>query len=215
MILFTGINNRIMKKYFTFEDLVPPTNRIEAIEFFNNLFENNNPLIVEIGSGNGHFLVDYAFQKPDYNFIGTELLGGRAKKFYKKICKRELKNIAVYKGDARVFIWEYLYDEMVNEFIILFPDPWPKKRHHKHRLIKEGFIKMLSRRLKKNGLISIATDHEEYRNWIIDEFKKVKELIQVYMDGYSSYPEEYPSTLFLERFKDYGKEIYFMRYRKA
>ena len=204
-----------MEKYFTFEDIAPPTNKIYAINFFKNIFKNNKTLIVEIGSGNGHFLVNYSKIKPEYNFIGIEMLGGRAKKFYKKITKQGLKNIAVYKGDARIFIWEYLYEEMVNEFIILFPDPWPKKKHHKHRLLKEGFIRMLLYRLEKNGLISIATDHEEYRDWIINEFKKVKELKAFYKNGYSHYPDEYPSTLFLERFKKHGKEIYFMRYRKV
>ena len=203
-----------MNKFFTFENIIPPANKAESLKFFEDLFGNNNPLIVEIGSGNGHFLVDYAQTKPNYNFIGTEILGGRAKKFYKKITKRNLRNIAIFKGDARIFIWEYLYEEMVFEFIILFPDPWPKKRHHKHRLLKEKFIGMLAHRLKSSGIISIATDHEEYRDWIIEEFNKVKELEPVYSSLYSSYPKEYPSTLFLERFKEHGKIIYFMRYRK-
>ncbi len=208
------MNVKDMKRFFTLEDVIPPVDKKDAQRFFKNLFENANPLIVEIGSGNGHFLVDYAIMNPDYNFIGTEILGGRARKFYRKIEKRDLKNIAVFKGDSRIFIWEFLYENMVKEFIILFPDPWPKKRHHKHRLLKEGFIKMLEERLEPEGVISIATDHIDYRDWIIEEFKKVNTLVPLFKSGYSSYPDNYPSTLFLERFKEHGKEIFFMRYKK-
>jgi len=204
-----------MEKFLTFKGTIPPVNRTESIEFFRKLFDNDKSLIIEIGSGNGHFLVNYAQIKQEYNFIGTEILEGRAKKLYKKVLKRELKNIAVFKGDTQVFIWEYFYGDMINEFIILFPDPWPKKRHHKHRLLKEGFIMMLANRLKKGGFISIATDHKDYRDYIIREFKKIEELVSVYNYGYSSYPKEYPSSLFLERFKRYGKEISFMRYKKV
>ncbi len=208
------MENMKVKKFFTLEDVIPPTNKKEAEEFFLRLFGNKNPIVVEIGSGNGHFLVEYSMMNPHLNFIGTEILGGRARKFYSKIEKRNLQNIAVFKGDSRIFIWEFLYEEMVKEFIALFPDPWPKKRHHKHRLLKEGFIRMLTIRLQKGGYISIATDHEEYRDWIIEEFKKVDQLKPVYKEGYSSYPESYPSSLFLERFKEYGRKIYFMRYKK-
>jgi len=196
-------------------EVIPPADRSEAIKYFGDLFGNSNPLVVEIGSGNGHFLVDYARTNPDKNFIGIEMLWGRAKKFHKKVEKRDLKNVAVFRGDARIFIWEFLYESMVEEFIILFPDPWPKTRHHKHRLLKKGFIEMLHFRLVEGGVVSIATDHTGYRDWIMDAFSGVKGFRPLYEAGYSHYPEDYPATLFHSRLIEKGCEIYFLRYIKS
>ncbi len=203
-----------MGSFFQIQDTLPPENRREMLDFFWNIFRNNNPLVVEIGSGNGHFLVDYAKSHPEYNFIGVEILMGRAKKFYSKIVKRSLQNIAVFRGDARRFLWEYLYEESVQEFIFLFPDPWPKKRHHKHRLLNTQFIPMLETRLIKGGLVSIATDFCEYRDWILNEFKKIVSFKNLFKNGYSTYPHDYPGTLFEERFRKSGKGIYYMQFIK-
>lgn len=203
-----------MGSFYQIQNTIPPENRREMLDFFLEVFGNNNPLVVEIGSGNGHFLVDYAKWHPDYNFIGTEILMGRAKKFYSKIVKRSLQNIAVFRGDARRFLWEYLYEESVQEFIFLFPDPWPKKRHHKHRILNAQFIRMIEIRLIQGGLVSIATDFCEYRDWILDEFRKMPSFTNLYKNGYSSYPDDYPRTLFQDRFRNSGKGIYYMQFMK-
>jgi tRNA (guanine-N7-)-methyltransferase len=166
------VKSKSMGTFFDLKDAIPPENREETLYLFEEIFGNRKLPIVEIGSGNGHFLVACAVKNPDKNYIGTEILGGRARKFYSKIEKRSLKNIAVFKGDARRFVWEFLYENTVEEFIILFPDPWPKKRHHKHRLFKDAFIGMLSERLTDGGAVSIATDHAEYRDWVLEEFQK-------------------------------------------
>ena len=204
-----------MQTLFHIKDTIPPESREEMCDFFHTIFGNDNPLVVEIGSGNGHFLIEYAKKSSIHNFIGTELLFGRAKKFHSKIEKQSLKNIVVFKGDARRFVWEFLYRESVEEFIILFPDPWPKKRHHKHRLLNAAFINMLQTRLTPQGLTSIATDYREYRDWILNEFEKVKGFTNIYDKSYSTYPDHYPKTLFEERFRNEGREIYFVQMKKS
>lgn len=202
------------ESFYDLNKAIPPENRPESLDFFRSLFGNKNPLVVEIGSGNGHFLVDCAAAHPDRNYIGTEILLGRARKFLKKIDKRSLHNIVLFKGDARRFVWEFLYEETVHEFIIHFPDPWPKKRHHKHRLLTDRFIHMMHIRLVDNGSVSITTDHAEYRDRIVEEFQKVKGFVNPKPTVFSDYPKDYPTTLFNERFKEQGRPIYFMRYRK-
>jgi len=200
-------------RFFDLKEVIAPETKNEALRFFHDLLGNKNPLIVEIGSGNGHFLVDYAIMHPEKNFIGTEVLYGRARKFFKKVQNRNLKNLLVFRGDSRQFIWEFLYQEMVEEFIILFPDPWPKKRHHKHRLLKAPFIKMLHYRLVPGGEVSIATDFEPYRDWIIREFESAGGFKNLSGSG-SDYPGHYPDTLFHQRFRNEGKNIYFLKFRK-
>ena len=204
-----------MHPIFFLSEVIPPNSKEEMGNYFYNLFGNTNPLVVEIGSGNGHFLVEYAMRHQDKNFIGTEILAGRTRKFHSKIQKRELRNILVFKGDARQFVWEYLYEESVHEFIILFPDPWPKKRHHKHRILTAPFIQMLRLRLKAGGTVSIATDYTEYRDWILDEFGRNGGFINICSQGYTKYPEDYPKTLFKQRFKEEKSDIYFLCFKKS
>lgn len=204
----------MMNRFFILSDVIPPENREEQTRFFQGIFGNTNPLIVEIGSGNGHFLVEIAMRNPHKNFIGTEILGGRARKFNSKVLKRGLKNIAIFKGDARQFVWEFLYEETVEEFIILFPDPWPKRKHHKHRILTQPFINMLKQRLIKGGTITISTDNEDYRDWIIEEFKKTGSFKNLFKEGFSQWPDHYPESLFKERFRKMQRPIYFMQYKK-
>jgi tRNA (guanine-N7-)-methyltransferase len=203
-----------MDAYLNVNDEIPPENREEAVRYFLSLFGNLNPLVVELGSGNGHFLVECAVGSPDRNFVGTEKLGGRAAKFMEKAEKRNLKNLVVFRGEIRRFVWEFLYDGMVSEFVALFPDPWPKKRHHKHRLFSKPFVDMLERRLVPGGCVSIATDSEEYRDLIIEEFGAGRGFRNCFEGGYGPYPPDIPETLFLKRFRKLGKEVCFMRFTK-
>jgi tRNA (guanine-N7-)-methyltransferase len=203
-----------MKTLFYISEVIPPENREASRSFYHDIFKNSNPITVEIGSGNGHFLVDRAIRYPEKNFIGTEILNGRAKKFNSKIEKRSLKNIVVFKGDARRFVWEFLFEGTVSEFIILFPDPWPKKRHYKNRIIKTEFIDMMHLRLSPGGTVTVATDYPGYRDWIIEEFYKNGNFSCIRKASDPVYPDAHSKTLFQDKFEKEGREIYFLIYRK-
>lgn len=212
-----------MESLLNVSDTIPPADREAAVAFFARLFgelaragdeQAARPLVVELGSGNGHFLAEYAAKHREKNFVGTEILSGRARKLQAKAGKRNLSNVVVFRGEVRRFVWEFLYEEMVEEFITLFPDPWPKKRHHKHRLLNRPFIEMLRVRLVQDGVVSMATDSAEYRDWILGEIGKSGGFTSIFEEGYSSYPADYPETLFLKRFKEDGREVNFMRFRK-
>ena len=204
-----------MKILFSLIDEIPPENKEEQQRYFGEIFPTPKPLVVEIGSGNGHFLVEYAQTHPDYNCVGTEILGGRARKFCRKVEKRCLQNIVIFKGDARQFVWEFLHEVSVAEFIVMFPDPWPKKRHHKHRLLRVAFIAMLYYRLVPGGMVSITTDDVPYRDWIIDEFARAGGFRSVHEKGYTLYPDHLPKSLFEKRFREEERELYFMQYEKV
>jgi tRNA (guanine-N7-)-methyltransferase len=194
---------------------IPPENREEAERYFHGLFGNSNPLVVELGSGNGHFLVEWAVRHPDRNYVGTEILSGRTEKFKAKVEKRNLPNLLIFRGEIRRFVWEFLHERTVHEFVSLFPDPWPKKRHHKHRLISGPFVGMLERRLVPGGSVSIATDSADYREWILEVFAANTGFRNLFGVGYAPYPADYPDTLFLRRFRDQRKEVFFMRFGKG
>jgi tRNA (guanine-N7-)-methyltransferase len=203
-----------MKTLFNLSEEIPPDSREEQKRYFERVFGNANPLVIEIGSGNGHFLVELAVQNPGLNYIGTEMLGGRAKKFNRKVEKRNLHNILIFKGDARRFVWEFLYDETIVKFLLMFPDPWPKKRHHKHRLLRSAFIEMLRRRLVHGGLVCITTDDAPYRDWIIDEFGKCRGFESLHEKGYTLYTGHFPESLFEKRFREEERQLYLMEFEK-
>jgi tRNA (guanine-N7-)-methyltransferase len=126
------------------------------------IFGRPGPVHVEIGSGKGTFLVAQARAAPEVNFLGIEW----ARKFYRhavdRIGRWGLPNVRILRADAATFLHDFVPPESVDCFHIYFPDPWPKKRHHKRRLLQRATLEILVDRLKPGGQIRIATDHAEY-----------------------------------------------------
>jgi tRNA (guanine-N7-)-methyltransferase len=131
------------------------------IDFF-RLFGRSGPLHIEIGSGKGTFLLNQAGTLPDDNFLGIEW----ARKYYRytvdRIGRWGLTNVRIIRTDAAVFIRDFVPDSCVDCFHIYFPDPWPKKRHHKRRFVCMDNLEHLVRCLKTGGQLRIATDHADY-----------------------------------------------------
>jgi tRNA (guanine-N7-)-methyltransferase len=129
---------------------------------FTRIFGRNGPVHIEIGSGKGTFLVNQAGANPGDNFLGIEW----ARKFYRYAVDRlgrwDFKNVRIIRTDATVFIAEFISDNSVDCFHVYFPDPWPKKRHHKRRFLCTANLNQLIRCLKTRGQLRIATDHGEY-----------------------------------------------------
>ena len=129
---------------------------------FVNVFGRYAPLHIEIGSGRGTFLVQEAKMLPEINFLGIEWASRYYRYTVDRVGRWGLKNVRMLRSDAAVFISEFVPDACVDCFHIYFPDPWPKKKHHKRRFICEKNLKQLLRCLKKDGIIRIATDHSGY-----------------------------------------------------
>jgi len=129
---------------------------------FVRIFGRPAPVHIEIGSGKGTFLLGQAAAQPSDNFLGIEW----ARKYYRyavdRIGRWGLKNVRIIRTDAAGFITDSIPDNSVDCFHIYFPDPWPKKRHHKRRFICPANLEHLIRCLKTAGQLRIATDHADY-----------------------------------------------------
>lgn len=125
------------------------------------LFDRNAPVVVELGSGKGRFIIDAAIRYADQNFIAVEWVNKYYKMIVSRAARRGLKNVRVIRDDARHFIINALCDRSVSECHIYHPDPWPKKRHHKRRLVRPQFLSALHRILEPDGRLVFQTDHQD------------------------------------------------------
>jgi tRNA (guanine-N7-)-methyltransferase len=126
------------------------------------LFPSDQPLEVELGSGDGSFIVQYAAQHPHRNFIAVERLLGRLRKVDRKGRRAGVANLRAVRIEAWYFL-EYLLPKSSAAAIhVYFPDPWPKRRHHKNRLVNETFSKSAAQALLPNGVIYLRTDDADY-----------------------------------------------------
>ena len=156
---------KILKDYTNISlNLKTPTQRLD----FKDIFRRTADVNVEIGSGKGTFLLSQAKLHPQSDFLGIEW----ANKYYRfavdRIGRWGLTNVRIIRADAAAFIAQNLQTESIDCFHIYFPDPWPKKRHHKRRFICKANMLQMMRCLKRAGLINIATDHAEYFEQITD-----------------------------------------------
>jgi len=127
-----------------------------------NLFPKRQPLEVELGSGDASFLVDYANQHPERNFIGVERLLGRMRKLDRKGRRAGLTNLRGLRIESGYFLEYLLPREAASALHVYFPDPWPKKRHLKHRLINGRFPELARAALRPGGVIYLRTDDADY-----------------------------------------------------
>ena len=127
-----------------------------------DLFPVQVPLEVDVGCGMGRFLIARAGNNPDTNFLGIDRLLARLRKIDKKVRRQELTNVRLLRLEASYSIDYLLPAECVQTFYIFFPDPWPKKRHHKRRLFTESFLTTLHNTLAPGGQVHVATDHLGY-----------------------------------------------------
>lgn len=129
---------------------------------FERVFGRQGSVHIEIGSGKGTFLFQQARMYPDVDFLGIEW----ASKYYRHAVDRlgrwGLTNVRIIRADAAAFLRDHVPTDSVAGFHIYFPDPWPKKRHHKRRFVQKDNVAMLIERLKPGGTIQLATDHEGY-----------------------------------------------------
>ena len=132
----------------------------------------DRPFEIEIGSGKGGFLIEAASARPGVNLLGIEW----AKEFWlytaDRCRRRGLQNVRVLHADAVEFLKWRLPDALVDVFHIYYSDPWPKKKHHKRRVVRDEFLAEAHRALAPGGQLRIVTDHDEYWDWIIEHLER-------------------------------------------
>jgi tRNA (guanine-N7-)-methyltransferase len=130
------------------------------------LFDRTAPLVVEIGFGNGLFLIRQAECHPDVNLVGIELSWGWVQHLARRLDEAGLTHVRLIHGEAQVALQHLFHPNSISEIFINFPDPWPKKRHRSRRLIQTELVELLHDRLVPSGQVTIATDHADYATWI-------------------------------------------------
>jgi tRNA (guanine-N7-)-methyltransferase len=124
--------------------------------------------VVEIGFGHGENLLALAALSPETDFLGIEVHRAGIGKLLLEAATLDLRNLRVLCRDAVEVLGGQLADSSVDELLIFFPDPWPKKRHHKRRLIQDGFVELAARRLRPGGTLRVATDWQDYAGQMLD-----------------------------------------------
>lgn len=149
--------------------------------------------IVEIGFGNGTSLVEAAHSRPDDLFIGIEVYPSGIASLLMAIEKKGIENIRVLRADAQNTIESLFRPDSLDEIWIFFPDPWPKRRHHKRRLLKSPFIEILLVKLKRAGLLHIVTDWQDYANSILASLENCSDCHNLY-DRFAPSPANHRFT---------------------
>ena len=162
---------------------------------FEAIFGNKNPVIIEIGFGMGESTLKIAKANPDKNYIGIEVFLYGFSKLLANASKENVTNLKLMRFDAVQVLQDMVPDNSVDGFHVFFPDPWPKKRHHKKRLIQVPFATLLSSKLKKGGYIYCVTDWEEYAEQMLSVFDSVESLTNPY-GGFAPALEWRPETGF-------------------
>lgn len=167
----------------------------EKLINFEEIFGNKNPTVLEIGFGMGHATVEIAEKNKNKNYIAVEVHTPGVGKVLSEIEKRNLTNIRIIQYDVVQVIRNMIPQKTIEGVHIFFPDPWPKKKHHKRRLIQNGFIKELILLIKQKGYIYISTDWEDYAQQILQVFDKFINLKNPY-EGFAEGIEWRPNTSF-------------------
>jgi tRNA (guanine-N7-)-methyltransferase len=171
-------------------------------------------VIVEVGPGRGDFLFHMARHRPGTLVCGIELMHERFEKLMVRRDRQALENVWVIQGDARRVLPE-VFPDGVDEIHIHFPDPWPKRKHHKHRLIQVPFVRACVKALKVQGVLFFITDHAEYAEWTADLVATISELKSLYHPVICTESTESFPSYFDQKWRAAGRTIYYQKYQRA
>jgi tRNA (guanine-N7-)-methyltransferase len=176
----------------------PPVFSVEP----ERLFARDALLEVELGSGTGDFIIERAAALPQHNFLAVELSQSVIRLLVFRAKESGLRNLKVVRADARPLVNFLLPPACVSIYHIYFPDPWPKKRHEKHRLVSDHFVRGLIRTLTRDGMLFVASDVADYAKYI---FLALEEA------GFSRIRSEVPGagiSKFAKKYEADGRRIY-------
>jgi len=180
-----------------------------------DIFGNDNPLALEIGCGVGDFIVQMAVLHPELNFIALDFYNKGCIKTCKRVDKSGLHNVRVLRAEARSFIDACIAPAALRMVVINCPDPWPKLRHRKRRLVNATFVSYLSRFLRPEADFYFATDFVDYGLDVAEFMPSQTEFVnQLAPDTFRHILEGYPVSKYMRRFLDLGQPIYYVHYRK-
>lgn len=179
-----------------------------------NLFSNDNPVDCEVGFGNGEFLIHKAMEYSDRNYLGIDY----SKKYYKKaiktVEKAHINNIRLVWIEAKAAFLILVPDKSLSHLYINFPDPWPKEKHVKNRLLDKEFFNIAATRVKNGGEVIIVTDDPFYRDFILEEVESTHLWDSLFHKGYTDELSNYYRTKYERKWRSLNKGIYYMVFQK-
>lgn len=174
---------------------------------FEQFFGNRNPVVLEIGSGKGRFLVASATEHPDRNYLGIEKSLHYHRVIHDRVARRGLANVRLVNHDAFLVVQKMIGDAALAEVHIYFPDPWPRPREQKRRIIRPEALAEIRRTLVPGGLGVFVTDHRDY-------FEKAAPLIEEFFAAERRIPgpDDPPRTNYEAKYREEGRPIYEVRF---
>jgi tRNA (guanine-N7-)-methyltransferase len=174
-----------------------------------------NKFIMEIGFGNGDHLAVQVQNNPNIGFIGCEpYMNGVAHLL--TLLDETNDNIRLWPEDARILL-DQLPDQFLAKVYILFPDPWPKIKHHKRRIISNEMLKLLAKKLNDQGEVMMATDHSEYAQWILKHFMDSEDFIWTANSpkDWQQPPQGWVRTRYQKKAEELSIKPYFLNFKKS
>lgn len=179
-------------------------------------FARKAPIWLEIGFGNGDVLIHVASNRPEVDVLGVEVHAAGVGHALLGIEQKGLTNIRLIQHDAIEVLENMLPDSSIDKVLLLFPDPWHKKRHHKRRILQQDFLSGVNRVLKPDGILHCATDWAEYGEWMIEHLEKDTRFQNIVGPGLpAERPEWRPLTRFETRGHRLGHTVVDLTYRKV
>ncbi|MFQ5672412.1 MAG: tRNA (guanosine(46)-N7)-methyltransferase TrmB [Nitrospinales bacterium] len=202
------------KRLIPFEEIAenhPYFLDLESCPDWRGVFGNSHPLKLDIGFGTGGFLMEMAIREPEANFVGIDMYHKGIRKIISRVDKLCIENIRIVYGDAREKIAAIFNDEEICEIYINFPDPWPKKRHAKRRLIKPSFVETLAAKLMPRGELHLATDYEPYAREMLACFEAEHRLKNKSgQPGFLPLRDGIPKSKYEKNYLRAGKTIFYL-----
>ncbi len=177
-------------------------------------FGRTGPLILEIGFGMGETTEKIAQSRPEDLFLGVEVFNAGVGSLLNRIDHSGLSNVRIIQHDAVEVLRDMIAPDSLSGVHIYFPDPWPKKRHHKRRLIQPAFVSLLASRLAPGAYIHLATDWEHYAHQMLEVLSGEASLTNT-ADGFAPRPDYRPQTKFETRGLKLGHGVWDLIFQKA
>ncbi|TCK06155.1 tRNA (guanosine(46)-N7)-methyltransferase TrmB [Marinobacterium mangrovicola] len=183
---------------------------------FSELFGDDRPVILEIGFGMGDSLIEMARQAPEKGFIGIEVHPPGVGRLLSRVREEGLENIRVFCEDAIEVLAQCIPDGSLAGLQLFFPDPWPKKRHHKRRIVQPEFAQSIRKKLAIGGVFHMATDWENYAEHMMEVMSAAEGYRNAAGDGeFSPQPEWRPVTKFQKRGENLGHGVWDLMFERT
>jgi tRNA (guanine-N7-)-methyltransferase len=187
----------------------------QGMQNWQQVFGNENPVVLEIGFGMGKSLVEMAQQAPQLNFVGVEVHRPGVGACIALAKEQGITNLRVYEHDAVEVLADCVPDESLTTVQLFFPDPWHKKKHHKRRIVKPEFVEQIRQKLKIGGVFHMATDWQNYAECMLADMQQAPGFENLSSTGdYIPRPDNRPLTKFEQRGQRLGHGVWDLQFKR-